>query len=225
MGDFTLGCLLGQPDGSMSFDVSSTADPTNVISFDLLNAGTAAFVANSGDQTQSHSSGQGLMYEVYSSASDVFFGLYYHGFENDAYSRWFPAVTTHGIRMDWWARMNTSAFSGTAFGQIWNQDIPTARIPFSETLKLHRIRTSVVSKSSSAPATIFGFISNNASTGSAWVFIDDVLTQTDEIILHPEYTFREQARIVQASHRTQGGDLHTYTWGKYLAFNVPLRFL
>ena len=55
--------------------------------------------------------------------------------------------------------------------------------------------------------------------------LDDVLTQIDPITIYPEYSFREQARVIESTHRTLAGNQLTYIWGKYFAYTVPLRFL
>lgn len=45
------------------------------------------------------------------------------------------------------------------------------------------------------------------------------------VTLRPEWAALEQERLAASRHRTEDGRLYTYTWGRYPAFRVPLRFV
>jgi len=221
MGDFTLGCLLGAYDRAQSFDVASVAAPLadgDVGSWDF-GVGSGALVA-----TEAHSSAQGLFWRVgsYGVASQLV--LYDHRAPDDAYGRWFPEVTTHALRTDFWVRLFSAATSGAVYQDFL--DIPGETNVFLPTaVGLRHVRNSVSNATSGSDGPAWRLVRNGALPTSVSLGLDDVLTQVDPIALLPEYGFAEQARVIKTEHRTLGGDLHTYVWEKYFAWSVPLRFL
>ena len=221
-GDFTLGCLLGQYDRAQSFDVASVGAPytTNVGCWEF-SAGSGDFIAG----TDVHSSGQSLRWNATSSAPNRELFRYDYRGSNDAYGRWFPDVTTHAMRADYWARETTAAMSGTAYQDFG--DIPGdvhRYIPYVG-VGLAAIRAEgvwVFSGGVGGPLIMF----KHAGGGATIQFVvEDMLTQVDPITLYPEYEFLEHSRLLAARHRTQGGVLHTYQWTRHFAWQVPLRFL
>lgn len=45
------------------------------------------------------------------------------------------------------------------------------------------------------------------------------------LLLHPEWSYRDQQSQIQSQHRTQSGRLFSYLWGNFAKFHVPLRFV
>ncbi len=221
-GDFTLGCLLGQYDRAQSFDISSFAiEASGVNSWDKTSDQTSLFFTNS-PSIFTHSSGQVLEIQANSSAALVPI-RYNYGLDNDAYQRWFPDVTTHALQMDAWGRGIFSANSGTLeFRLAGNDGQLVAPIPNAPGLVNLRLITTVVSESVSRPTV---FVEKDVTSGDNTVVIDDVLLQVDPIVVHPEYSFRDQSALIKEESRTLGGNLHTYVWDKFFAWNVPLQFI
>jgi len=219
MGDFTLGCLLGQYDGAQSFDVASTATPvTNIASWKV-----AAF--NVGYQnTNVHSSGNALGVSLPGSSAIITFMWYLYNTSNDLMARYFPDVTTHQTALKFWGRLSTSPSSGlTGYGVG-----PGPYKPIGYSAELSPYYNSQTIVPSTVNSTLNGlYISRayNAAVDTYTLYMDDVLSTVDPITLYPEWSFMEQSRLVQARHRTLGGKEHVYTWGKYFAYEVPLRFL
>ena len=215
MGDFTLGCLLGQDDGAQSFEVASAANPTNIQSWTLSPGGTTRFF----EAAEVHSSAQA--YKVITTSYGVgrVVAQYQHSFSNDLLGRAFPDVNTHRHDVDFWARVATTAESGQ-FYQDFFLGVPKF-IPYGQTLSNVKASPAYISNNS---ATYVRFVAQ-PQVSTATLYLDDVLTRVDQITLYPEWSFQEQARLMQSRHRTLGGKAHVYTWGKYFAYEVPLRFL
>ncbi|MDH4249041.1 MAG: hypothetical protein OEW39_14650 [Deltaproteobacteria bacterium] len=219
MGDFTLGCLLGQYDGAQSFDVASKALTTLVNSWIKFGPQSSAYFQSSAV----HSSGQGIRCEAYSNATGQALLSYDHATANDLYARWSPDVTTHAIRYQGW--VYADANSGVAV--VLADEGPgvgflVKYIPQGTQLSPYLAQTHIYSFTSLVGQNIYVV---PGVTNSMAVYWDDVLTTIDPITLYPEWSFTEQARLIQARHRTLGGREHVYTWGKYFAYEVPLRFL
>lgn len=228
MGDFTLGCLLGQYDNAQSFDVASTAYPANVQSWQRLSAAQNSLEYWSANQMgilATHSSNQGVRFVVSSSAIPLDAALRYaYSTVDDAYARWFPAVATHDIRVDAWARFDTATASGSAVLQL--DDSGLAIIPYTAADSMAHLRAATVTYSGKNVLAPHLDIDINSRYGGVYaLYLDSVLTQIDPIVLHPEYGLREQALVMQSRHRTRAGDAYAYRWGRYSAFQVPLRFL
>ena len=231
MGDFTLGCLLGQYDRAQSFDVASAAITDNVTQPGSWEARTnqASFYLNDGGAfpARVHSSQQSLRMDVFSQATQY---PYVYGYDaaNDAYARWFPQVTTHTLRCDAWISMFTAAESGVAAWVLGGSTKASRPIPRDYDGGEDYVRLETLTQSGGgailARQPLVGL--EHLSPGSATVLhIDDVLTQVDWITLHPGFDLREQARVVQSAHRTRSGKLYSYRWSKHFAYAVPLRFL
>lgn len=45
------------------------------------------------------------------------------------------------------------------------------------------------------------------------------------ILIHPEWSYRDKETMILSRHRTQTGNLYSYIWGRYLQFQIPLRFV
>ena len=213
MGDFTLGCLIGT---NQSFDTWGTTTPN---SWSFL-----ASVCSAYQTTQAHSSAQGVRMEVYSNAlfeAGIRFGYGY----GDVRSRHFPDVETHAMHVSVWANPLAAADSGgfqiqlvSGAGVIGSQII-------SYTGNHARYNVAIQTTSWGGLYPYLDLQSVAAITGSLGILFDDVLARVDQITLYPEWSFQEQARLVQSRHRSLGGKEHVYTWGKYFAYEVPLRFL
>ena len=220
MGDFTLGCLLGQYDKAQSFDMSSAAAPlpAGAVGSWALNTGVASFSF----VTDAHSSGQSIFVQVASlgTSRDAILRYSYNA-ANDAYARWFPDVTTHQMELSFWAYA-TGAVNlfdiniQTVFQSIL---ITNGNAPLQP---YHAGPSSVVSGSG---LFFIDLDCNTATPNGVGVVLDDFLLRVDPITLHPEYEFQAAERAIRSQHRTLGGQLHTYTWDKYGAWNVPLRYL
>ena len=211
-GSMTLGCLLGQYDGAQSFDVASVAGSAQN-SWAL----SGSLVQLSNNIIRVHSSNQGIIINnVIGEAIAV--AAYDYRTADDAFLRWFPEVISHDTQVDFWA---LSGYGGTE-GQLY-QDFGAAgdhKIIAIGGLASYRNTYVVTSANNTA---YFRIVSTRVNT--TVVIIDDVLFQTDKITLHPEYSFVSKERVNKALNRTLGGNLHSYVWGKYFAYDVPLRFL
>lgn len=242
MGDFTLGCLLGAPDGAQSFDVASTGGVTDVQSWAKTSATTSHFLVSSGDAsfaggggTLTHSSQQGLEVRVHSSAAAPGADLlvYRYGVAEDAHARWFPEVTTHLVRVDlWWdaignvAGLNKVQLNLHGGGARPGYTNPTTLVPrFPDVPGLNHLRTLVAVQSVSDGRPRADFEYTGVQSIDFSLVLDDVLVQADPITLHPEYGFAAEARVRKAEHRTRAGFLHTYHWSRHGAWTVPLRYL
>ena len=218
MGDFTLGCLLGQYDRAQSFDITSN-NISNVNSWEKFDDSSLYFV------TEIHSSNQGLRQEIFPPngvpGDDSIH--YDYSENNDVYQRWFPDITTHTGRSDCWARINDASFSGGLSFDILSNAVV---VPANTVLQPLASTSSVITSESSILAA---FKKTDLWAGyfvsSFGLIIDDVLTQIDLIIIHPEYSFLEQARTIQTQHRSIGGEYRVSVWEKYFAYSIPLRFL
>ena len=221
MGDFTLGCLLGQYDKAQSFDVDSVALPTGVNSWGKVTGQSSLYFRT----LQTHSSDQILQIDNLAAVPTPNTILQYkYGYDEDAYGRWFPEVDTHSLRSTCFARVANSQGSGdTSFRLLAGTElsVPIAYSP-AQPLFPYILETNVFSEGNNRPY-FEARISDNTSVTA--LYLDDVLTQVDWFTLHPEYSFQEQARTIRSQHRTLGGKLHTYTWDKYFAYQVPLRYL
>lgn len=219
MGDFTLGCLLGQYDKAQSFDVDSVALVKTVNSWGTITANATSWYFS----TDINSSNQGLELQVYSWGSNRNGVLRYrYDSDNDAYARWFSDIATHNIQSDIWARIDKSGFDNTVRISIDNK--PNIPILENSILQNYRyITTTYSGQTSQSPFLDFDTVL--ATIDSFSLFIDDVLTQVDPIILHPEYSFQEEASFINIKHRTVGGEYRVSPWEKHFAYTIPLRFL
>jgi len=223
MGDFTLGCLLGQYDRAQSFDVASAAVGMPQVGSWFFKTSASLEHSFNADPANVHSSGQGLVITTYSYGSPHDAVLRYrYNTGNDAYARWFPDVTTHDLQTLFFARLLTGGTNGLFEASLDNKGY--LGVIYSPELQRYQIKTTTFSgETTESPFLDFDVVSGH--TGSVAFIIDDVLTQIDPIVLHPEYSFREQARVIQSQHRTSRGNLYTYRWGRHFSYTVPLRFL
>ena len=228
MGDFTLGCLLGQYDKAQSFDVASVAltAGTNLNSWDLIaNQGSFYFDA---EPTRVHSSSQALRVSVFSTGGSVTAFRHIYGHGDDAHARWFPDVTTHQLQVRLWASPNLSADSGDLIVRLLAQDLQVVEqipIPHRTTGLEPIVFAATHTYSDGANTPWLDFVRSFPGDAATTVYIDDVLVQIDPITLNPEYGFVEQARLNESRHRTQGGKLYNYVWSKHFAYRVPLRYI
>ncbi|MDH4247891.1 MAG: hypothetical protein OEW39_08745 [Deltaproteobacteria bacterium] len=218
MGDFMLGCLLGQYNGAQSFDVASSALTTAVSSWTKYHAQSSIYLQTA----VVHSSGQGIRCEVYSTGTAQTVLTYDYAAANDLYGRWFTEVVTHAIHYKGWVRADANSGTAIIIGEAGSANLNLFPVPQSTTLQPFARLSHVYS---SGPYKEFTVHINAALSNSMAVYVDDVLTTIDPITLYPEWSLTEQARLIQARHRTLGGKEHVYTWGKYFAYEVPLRFL
>ena len=231
MGDFTLGCLLGQYDRAQSFDVASRAIAADgdVGSWNLFfGQSSFQFVSGGGANfTVVHSSPQALRISADSSGgSETRLIEYTHSQADDLFDRWFPDVSTHGWRVDAWGRPTTWTADGQFTLKLIRAGIGMASqaFPVMNTGRpgLVRLQTSNLTSDSNI-ATRFDRSSLPGSQSS--IDLDDVLTQVDPVVLHPDFAMEEMARQIASEHRTLSGDMHTYVWARYCAYSVPLRYL
>ena len=226
-GDFVLGCLLGQYDRAQSFDVATGSwGATNINSWVKTNFTQSSM---SPDISRVHSSGLSLLLRVFSETAGAG-GVYvsYDHSVNDIFTRWFPDVTTHALRLQGWAHAAAAAYSGGLSMLLRGTGgLPTYVIPYVggvNSMAVFTLETVTVSISTTAGMT--DIIRTNASpTGEEIHAFDSLLPQVDPITLTPEFDFIEESRLPAARHRTQGGVLHTYQWTRHWAWRVPLRFL
>lgn len=224
-GNLTLGCLLGQYDKAQSFDVDSFNVITNVNSWI---AGTVA-TSYSFQNTNIHSSDQNIRCNVFSDAiSNTGVLIHRYGEDNDAHERWFPDVTTHQTHLHAWIRQPTAANSGRFNIRIF-YDGTNFTLDFvgrNTTPTYFTASAQVHSASDLAPAVQFRKGQNpDASAGSMNLLIDDILLESDRIIINPDYSFIEQARIIKTQHRTIGGKSRNFLWEKGYSWEVPLRYI
>jgi hypothetical protein len=223
MGDFQLGCVLGQYDKAQSFDVNSSAlvVGSKVGSWSILGGAT---VTKREFVTETHSSNQGLSFSIESAGTNFETLKYDSAVSNDLFSKWFPDVTTHARHIGFWARMTTEAGSGRVFHDYAN--IPgdnDLNISYSETLQYYSNVTIQVNSSTSAPA--IARLVGRSATDSAVVVTDDWIHQIDLVTVHPGYSMEDKARLRQSNHTTLAGNRHQYTWNKTFEWSVPLSFL
>lgn len=228
MGEFSLACLLGQYDRAQSFDVDSFAPVTHVQSWAKADQ-TSWYFSDSQSPTQVHSSGQALRIEVFSRSGGVSILEYAHGAANDAHARWFPQVDTHIVESALWTLLDPLPSSGgLRFEVLTGADvalpIPGASLG-SDPLAFRQLTTTTVSDGAASPRVAVRIPSGSSIASDTVLLVDDVMTAVDPIVLHPEWSFQERARLLKAEHRTMGGDLHSLVWNKYFAYRVPLRFL
>ena len=219
MGDFTLGCLLGQYDKAQSFDVASAAAGFASVNSWAISTGSGAF-----QLTDVHSSAQGVQCLVGSRGAAHSFLQYDHAAVGDAYARWFPDVTTHAIRTDFRARLFGNTASGGVYADYLNVGVLT--LPRATTLQALRTSDPAITSGAANGAPIFRFVRNGqALTTSVGMMVDDVLTQIDPITLNPTWDYQEMAQVLAAQNRTLGGNLSTYQWAKHFEYAVPLVYL
>jgi hypothetical protein len=217
MGDFRLGCLLGQYDGAQSFDVDSVA----ITGATFANSWSRSTFANSTFyDVEVHSSDQGIKTDIWSaSVFGVIFNFYDYNRSNDYQVRKFSDVISHNVVFDIWARL-TKAFSGSIQVRGVGDNL---NINQSSELEYYRIEGGVSSSAGiNAPGIEFYVTS---FVDSVTIYIDDVLAQVDPITLYPEISFKEQAQIIKTDHVTRGGERHTHVWGKNFNYSVPLRYI
>lgn len=226
MGDFRLGCLLGQYDKAQSFDVSSVA-LTGASTINSWNLNSVADVDYDFQLFTSdvHSSSQSLRLDVSSAGDGQTLAFYTYGHDDDAYAKWFPDVTTHAFEASIWARVTAGANSGyIRFGGLNNANADIqATIGTTGNLEKYSISFDIFSAGIQYPRVHIRANENISSLKrSQW---DDVLSMIDPITIHPEYSYKENARLNKNERRTLGGNLHTYKWSKSFAWNVPLEYL
>jgi hypothetical protein len=218
MGDFRLGCLLGQADRAQSFDVASAAwSPIRCGSWAFGTSQSSAFPQD----TDVHSSGQGVRVHVFSSAnvgSPVL--AYDYEYANDAQARWFPEVATHGIATRWRARC-TAAYSGQVYVTVNPGFYGGTLIGGAAELEPYFQETSVIS----AQNERFLLYRGVTTVGSFAVWLDDVLTEVDPIVVHAEWPMESGLQVMRQSHRGASGRVFTVDWGSFFRYRVPLRYV
>jgi hypothetical protein len=214
MGDFLLGALLGT---NQSFERFSDGPQgwlreSDQASFYPVDSFTAV-----------HSSPVGLLAMVHSTGGVPEVLRFDHGSASDAHRVWFPEVATHALRSTVWARAGDAASSGSVRWRLGGSlDALSAPIAHASSLALSTVETQVVSAAGTPHA---GLVRVSAAMAPATVYLDDVLTAVDGIVLHPEWSLEEREQLVRAEHRTQAGLLHSYVWHRHPEFQVPLRWL
>ena len=220
MGDFTLGCLLGQYDRTQSFDVDSVALSAfgNIEKWNLEHAGIVNKFA-----TDVHSSDQSLRVTVNSAIGTQFLS-YAYNVVDDLKARQFTEIDTHTARFWFWARIEEAVSSGGVIG-FWKGNGGNDT-PIAEADSLSRYELGSTSVISNGVSSYYMAAFDRIGTAVPYNFdLDDVLVQLDYFTLNPDYSFQEQAQLIKRQHRTLAGDMHTYSWDKFFAYSVPLRFL
>ena len=203
----------------MGFDVDSATIPTRVQSWALGTAQGSAFFSTAAV----HSSAQGVLVEVYSGGAAGALLTYQHGAGNDSYARWFPDITTHDLRLDAWARINTAGNSGGASLWIGAQSSGESVIPHHASATQPLRQTAFVHSAGAAfPVTE---LRRSASTGSYGIHLDSVLTQVDPITFNAEWDLWASRMQIKAEHDTIGAAHRQWIWGSYGAWSARLRYL
>jgi hypothetical protein len=212
MGDITLGALLG---ANQSFD-DSTLSPWSKVSEQA-----SAYVVSSASVV--HSSAWGLHTVAGSTGGAPGVVACALGGPQGAGALAFPGVATHAVWSWVWARALDAPSSGQARwrvagdGEGWSAPIAHGSAP---------ARYTAVTLTTSPAGMLEAGLERAGAGGAAAAFaLDDVLTQLDPLVLHPEWSLEEQSTLLRAQHRSQSGRLQTIAWGGYRAFSVPLRWL
>ena len=219
-GNVSLGCLLGQLNHAMSFDVASASWATDVGSWVRdLDAASTYF-----DSTATHSSAQGMRVDVFSEFAGLRRVALYHGVANDYLARRFTNVTTHDLWCSAWARIGTASFSGAVRFGILTTSSAAAPIPFAATLQYieHRTIASSLDTPALLPHTVFSL---SPSVGSFSLYADDVITRVDPITLFPDWTLEQSRALIRAGHDATGGYNRETIWSSFGTWKLPLRFL
>ena len=227
-GDFSLGCLLGQYGGAHSFDVASDNIGSTISSWSFSNSvgAGARFIDTS---FEVHSSAQGLAIDVNSwgSGRDALL-RYDYRFQDDAYGRWFPDITTHVLRGLVWAHTTEQVTSGEAnlsYGNGPVIQLPFDGEPFAISPAALRIPEVQVTSGTGDNTAFLDLDYLNSTATFHTLTLDDVLTEVDPIVLHPEYDLLAQAQARRNFHRSREGTLYQYDWGTHGAWTVPLQWL
>jgi hypothetical protein len=56
-------------------------------------------------------------------------------------------------------------------------------------------------------------------------FITSITDVNCPYAIYPGWSFRDRETQILSSHRTQGGRLFSYLWGRYFKYQIPLRFV
>lgn len=196
MGDFTLGVLLGE---HQSFDpnVGSWEKIDSVGSFDV-------------QLTDVHSSAQGAIYEVFSSTGFDLFQYDYEVGENKK----FEGITSHVIDVSFWSRVTLDVASGIVEFDVSCSGLQ-GRIVFSNSLQLHQLQ---FTESNSLQLR---FIALGLSTDYN-LFIDDILPELDQQVLHPNWDYTENEEIIKHLHTTIGGQTSQFKYSNFFKFEIGL---
>lgn len=212
MGEITLGALLG---ANQSFDDGVLA-PWSKVS----DQASADVVTSAGAV---HSSAWGLYTVAGSTGGAPGIISCALGGAQGAGALAFPGVATHAVWSWVWARALDAPSSGQARWRVsgdgtgWSAPIAHGPAP---------ARYTAAALTTSPAGALETALERADAPGAAGAFaLDDVLTQVDPLVLHPEWGLEEQSTLLRAQHRTQSGRLHTIVWGGYRAFSVPLRWL
>lgn len=219
MGDFQLGCVLGQYDKSQSFDVASNAITGTTFANSWQRQSSANSVSFS---TEVHSSGQGLQVDVFSNGSANALIQYQYNHINDIHTRLFPGVSIHQIRADFWARAD-KVNTALKVKLLNRGDDPFTTINCASELEHYRLegQTYIISN----PTVPSIAVITEGLTGSATIFLDDFIFQLDNIVVHPGYGMADRAKLRASNHTTLGGNRQQYTWNKTYEWSIPLSFL
>ena len=218
-GNVSLGCLLGQLNRAMSFDVASTSWATSVGSWSKGVTAVSAYF----NSTDTHSSAQGARIEAYSNNLTRSVRVS-HRTADDYNGRKFPDVSTHDVATTVWARIGTAAFSGfVAFG-VWSTFNTLIPVPFSLALQYIQYDT-VISSIGASTALVATIFEMQPGTGSYALYADDVITRVDPITLFPDWTLEQSRALIRAGHDATGGYNRETIWSSFGTWKLPLRFL
>ena len=222
MGAFRLGALIGT---NQSFDVGSgNAIPNSWATFTPCSF--YPFPSPT-DTIACHSSTIGTHIAVQSGGTDHML-RYQYGNLLTVFPTLFPDVVSHTCYASVWG-MNRNGVSASQM-LFRLQDLSGGNPATLDTYL--STATNVFSRYNFGPYTAlnsndltFGIIKANVFVGGEIVNLDDTLMRVDEIVLYPEWSYVERAQLMKSQYRSLGGGLHTYTWGKHFAYDVPVRFL
>lgn len=224
MGDITLGCLLGAPGGSMSFDVASRALTTSLGSWSLPSTVAGYTLAGAAAGIGPHRSPQQLHVQVPAhGGSGSTLLAYDHATADDAWARAFPQVATHALRVDLWHAAPDAVASGQLAWQLLGQPDAAALLPATggthQPLRLETWATSA----GGGPGLR---VAHATDVASAWDWLlDDVLTQLDVLTLHPDWPVEVAWQPVGSPARTSAGRQVTVARAHTLHTRLELSWL
>lgn len=210
MGEFELGCLLGQYDGTQSFTSQGSWDQKFIggLGGEVIIETTETHSSQSNMALYEHGGNGGISWE------------YNYYTNNDYLLKRYSDITTHSVVAYSWSRMDTAAESGKIY--IGCPDAGSNRydIPFSNALNRHRQEGYVSTNSFSCLIGV-----GTAITDSCTIYVDDILTAVDWINIYPERSASENYALSKSTHTSLVGKRSTYIWHKSGAWELPIRYM
>jgi len=200
MAKYELGVLLGEYDGSQSFEVESGW----VVTSD-------GWYAKQFWTTKTHSSYQNLYFSTIGTPL-----LYEYDYATTAKQRWSSDVTTHRLVSHAWAySTNNPNFYSVTLGNVSSVAVPYG----SSYITPIRAETQVTSNNDFN----FGIVHDGGASHNG--YFDDILTAIDVIDLHPNWGMSDNEIRNRAEHTTLNQGFRSYRWGDHLTWDVPIDFM